>query len=122
MPMRGLMIVVASADQTRLRSALGLALSQAALGGAARLFVDTAAVALLRMPVVGDDDALQTAGGMPTLAALVGEARAAGGAAPGCPAGWACPGPPPADFDPRVAFGGMVGMLAALGDDRLVVV
>lgn len=118
--MRGLTIIIASADQTRLRSALGLALSHHALGGAVRLFLDTAAAVAVRAPIIGEDDAAQVAGGMPALAGLVDEALDAGVRLSACQAGVAMAGASAADFDPRIGFGGMVGLLATLGDDRLV--
>lgn len=120
--MSGLTILVATADQARFRSALGLALSHIALGGTARLFLDAAAVMLVRSPIVGGDDAIQAAGGMPALAGLVDEALDAGARVTLCQAGMAMAGTTAGDFDARIEFGGLVGVLAALGEDRLVVV
>lgn len=118
--MRGLTIIVADASEARLRSALGLALSHQALGGAARLFLDTAAVGMLRAPIVGADDAAQIAAGMPSLAELVSEAIEAGVRLTLCQAGMAMARASADDFDPRIDFGGLIGVLAGLGENRLV--
>ena len=56
MPVRGLTIIVAGRDPDRLRSALGMAATQAALGGKARLFLDGGAVALLAAPLAASGD------------------------------------------------------------------
>ena len=120
--MRGLTIIVADADEARLRSALGLALSTRALGGAVRFFLDTAAAPLLRTPIVGHGDALWSAAGLPGLADLIEEALAADVTITVCQAGLAAAGITADMLDPRFAGGGMVGLLAGLGEDRLVVV
>ena len=118
--MRGLTIVVAEAAPARLRTALLLALAQAALGGRARLFCDGPAVALLRTPITAPDDAAQAAAGLPPLAMLVEEALAAEVRILLCQTGLHLAGLAADAFDPRLRFGGMVGLLAALEDDRLV--
>lgn len=120
MPLRGLTIVVASADPIRLRSALGLALSHVALGGTARVFLDTAAVPLVRTPITDPGDAAHIAAGLPGLAALIDQAFAADIRMTLCQAGVALTQATAADFDPRFAFGGMIGLLAELGDNRMV--
>ena len=120
--MRALTIIVASGEEARFRSALGLALSHAALGGAVTLFLDTAAVAMLRPPIAGGEDAHWIAGGLPGLAALLDEALDAGATIIVCQAGLAIAGLAMRDLDPRLQAGGMIGLLAALGEARLIAV
>ena len=122
MPMRGLTIVVADVSSERFRSALNLALATRALGGRARIFLDGEAVSIVRRPIAGwEDDAYEDAG-LPTLPALCAEALDAGVRLILCQSGLAMTGAEPRDFDPRVEFGGMVGLLAELDQDRLVAV
>ena len=118
--MRGLTIIVAGQDPARLRSALGMAATQAALGGPARLFLDGTAVSLLRAPVVGPDDAEHQAAGLPTLGELVDTCFALGARIILCQTGLALAGLAAASLDPRLETGGMTRILATLGDDRLV--
>ncbi|NIJ08223.1 putative peroxiredoxin [Sphingomonas vulcanisoli] len=120
--MRALTIIVATAEETRLRSALGLALSYQAIGGEVTLFLDTAAVAILRPPIIGADDAHWLANGLPILAALIDEALDAGVKAIVCQAGLASAQLTMGDLDPRIEAGGMVGLLVALNEGRLVVI
>ena len=96
-------IVGGGATADDLATALTLALAQRALGGAARLFVDGAAVAL-----VGGADG------------LLDEALADGIAVTLCQTGLAAAGLEAARLDSRLGYGGLLGMLAGLGDDRLV--
>lgn len=115
----GLTIIVATADGERFRTALTLALAHAALGGPARLFLQERAVALLR----GDDAGEQAAAGLPGRAAMLADALDAGVAVIGCQTGLHLIGATAVEFDPRLAWGGMVGLLQTLtGRDRLVVV
>ncbi|MET0268877.1 MAG: peroxiredoxin [Sphingomonas sp.] len=118
--MRGLTILLAAADAERLRTALSLAAAQAALGGAAHVFCQNEAVALLRPPVAGERDAAHAAAGLPTLAALLGEALALGVTITACQSGLALTGTDARALDARIAFGGPIGVLQALGADRLV--
>lgn len=74
--MRELRIVVTTADAERLRGALVLASAQAALGGAASLFLQLDAVALLKRPVTAPGDTAHEAVGLPSLETLIGEAVA----------------------------------------------
>jgi predicted peroxiredoxin len=119
--MRGLTIVVAEASGPRFRTTLTMAAAQAALGGRARLFLDGGAVALLRPPVADPADDLHTAAGMPALAELLAEALAIGVEIIACQSGLALTGTDAATLEPRIGYGGMVGMLQALGEDRLVI-
>ena len=120
--MRGLTIVVADISSERFRSVLNLALATAALGGQARIFLDGETVSILREPVAGWEDESYAEAGLPTLPALVAEALAAGVRLILCQSGMAMTGTEPRDYDARVEFGGMVSLLAELGEDRLVVV
>jgi predicted peroxiredoxin len=122
MPMRGLTIVVADISSERFRSALNMALAQAALGGSARIFLDGEAVSIIRQPIAGwEDDAYEEAG-LPTLPKLYAEALDAGVRIILCQSGLAMTGAEPRDYDARVEFGGMVSLMAELGEDRLVAV
>ena len=118
--MRGLTILLAGPDADRLRSALGLAAAQAALGGAARLFLDGAAVALLAPPLAAPDDAAHAAAGLPTLAELVDTACTLGVSVTLCQSGLALAGLDATTIDARFATGGLTGLLATIGEDRLV--
>jgi predicted peroxiredoxin len=122
MPMRNLTIIVATADELRFRSALGLALSTRALAGDVRLFLDTAATELVRPPITGEHDAAHGAVGLPGLAELLDEALEAGVTMSLCQAGMAMAGLSAEALDPRLGYGGMVSMLAAIDEDQLVVV
>lgn len=101
--MRGLTIIVAAGDPARLRAALETAAAQAALGGRARLFLHGDAAPLLRS-------------NEPMLA----EALALGAAVTVCQSGLARSDLSAADLPPGVDTGGMVSLLATLGDDRLL--
>ena len=122
MPMRGLTIVVADVSSDRFRSALNLALAQAALGGEARVFLDGEAVSIIRAPIVGREDEACAEAGLPTLPQLYAEALDQGVRIILCQSGMQTTGSEPRDYDARVGYGGMVSLLAELGDGRLVVV
>lgn len=122
MPLRGLTIIVADVSSERFRCALNMAAAQAALGGSARIFLDGEAVAVVRTPVAGwNDDACADAG-LPTLAELLAEALDQGVRIILCQSGMAMTGAETRDFDARIETGGMVSLIAALGDDRLAAV
>jgi len=120
--MQGLTIIVATADEARFRSAAGLALSYLALGGRVTMFLDTDAVSLFGPSIAGKQDARFVAIGMPTLAGLVEELFAVEIKVVLCQAGMAMAGLSADTLDPRLSYGGMIGLLADLGDDRLVTV
>ncbi|MFS0736492.1 DsrE family protein [Sphingomonas sp. 1P06PA] len=113
-------IIIARPDPVALRTALGIALSAAALGGRARLFVDTAAVPLLRVPVIDPADDAQVDAGLPTLAGLLDEADQAGVAILACQAGLALAGLALPDLVTGTEAAGMVSLLQTLADDRLL--
>ena len=100
-----------------------MALAQTALGGTARLFLQEGAVALLLLPdEVAEDAARYAAAGLPTRAAIFADALDAGVAITACQSGLALIGATADRFDPRIEWGGMIGLLQSLGQDRLVVV
>lgn len=117
--MRGLTILAATADVERFRAALSLACAHAALGGGTRLYCHEAAVALLVPGADPGDDAL-AAKGLASRTQLLAEALEAGVTLIACQTGLAAA---EIAFDmlaPGVEPGGLVSLLAALGEDRLV--
>jgi hypothetical protein len=99
--MRGLTVIVATDDPARFQAALTLACAQAALGGPAKLYFNEGAARLL-----ADLTPLETARelGVRVIACQSGLAEA----------GLAMP--------EGAEAGGLVSLLADLGDDRLVTV
>lgn len=114
----GITIVVATAEPERFRTALIMALSQVALGGRTRLFMQEQAVRLLH----GDDSADYAPAGLPGRAAMLADALEAGVEIIGCQSGLALIGTQASEFDHRIAWGGMIELLQSLSDDRLIVV
>lgn len=119
--MRGLTIIVADVSTERFRTALSMAAAQAALDGAARIFLQGEAVSLIRAPVAGWEDDAYADAGLPTLPMLLEEALGLGVRIIVCQSGMQLTGAVADDFDPRVEYGGMVSVLQTLGEDRLVV-
>ena len=117
--MRGLTVVVA--EPHRLRIALELAAAQAALGGRARVFCQSEAVAALAPPMRAPHDADFSAAGLPTLAALFEEALGLGVELIACQSGLTLMGVEPDVLDPRIGYAGLVSLMRTLGEDRLVV-
>lgn len=117
--MRGLTIIAATADAERFRAALSLACTHAALGGRTRLYCHEAAVELL---VSGADpgDAALPAKGLATRAQLLAEALESGVTLVACQTGLATAGIAFDMLAPGVEPGGLVSLLAGLGEDRLV--
>ncbi|MES1985603.1 MAG: DsrE family protein [Pseudomonadota bacterium] len=121
--MRDMEIVVLTADPERLRGALAMAAAHAALGGAAQMFFQMDAVALLSDAASAPRDAAHVAAGMPRLAALIEEALGLGVTLIACQSGLALAGMDAATLDSRIATGGSVGFLQGVGDtDRLLFV
>lgn len=121
--MRDLKIVLLTADPERLRGALAMAAAHAALGGAAQMFFQMDAVALLSPDASAPRDAAHASAGMPRLAALIEEALGLGVALVACQSGLALAGIDAATLDPRIVSGGSVGFLQGVGDvDRLLFV
>lgn len=121
MPVRGLTILVTGADADRMRAALGIAAAQAALGGRVRLFAQEHAAPLLAdLP---DPDADRLAGvGLPLLPQLRVAALELGAQLIACQTGLAIAGIAADRLAPGVVVGGLVGILADLGGDRLIAV
>ena len=103
--MTGLGIIVAGIDPVRFRTALTMAAAQAALGARVRILLDSGAVMLAAQP-----------------AALLESCFELGVEVTLCQTGLAEAGLDASALDSRFFHGGMVGWLAVLGDDRLVVV
>ncbi|WP_116091702.1 peroxiredoxin [Sphingomonas crusticola] len=104
--MTGLAIIVATPDPVRFRTALTLAAAHAALGGRTRLLLDGEAVRLAATSGAELLDSCFDLGATVTL----------------CQGGLAAAGLDATALDARFDYGGMVGLLADLGQDRLVVV
>lgn len=119
--MRGLTILLVATDPARARAALTLATAQAALGGRVRLYAHDAAVAML-VPGADGDDAELAAAGLPGRAALLGLAQEGGVALIACQTGLARAGLAIGVLAAGTEAGGLVGLLAGLGDDRLVAI
>jgi predicted peroxiredoxin len=117
--MRGLTVILAEPDPGRLRAALALTSSVAALGGRARLFLHEEAVSLLAAPLMSPADSQHTAAGLPTLAQLFEEALAMPVEVIVCQSGLSLAGIDANRLDPRVATGGLVGVMATAEDDRV---
>lgn len=121
--MRGLNVIVLTPDAERFRGALTIAAAHAALGGNAALMLQLDAVSLLAPPVHAPRDDAHRASGLPTLAALIEEALAAGVALVACQSGLALAGLSMDDLDPRVTAGGPVSFLQQMDPaDRLLLI
>ncbi len=105
-----------------MRAALTLARCEIALGGAAGLFMQGNAVALLAADVRLEDDMRWVAAGEPALATLIGEALTDGAAITACQSGLAMSGFSAQQLIPGVAMSGMIGFLAGLSHDARLVV
>lgn len=99
--MRGLTILVTRAEPGRLPTVLTIAAASAALGGTARVYFHEDAVRLL----ADADLSLATDSGVALIA---------------CQTGLAAAGLDLSALDPAIEAGGLVSLLATLGDDRLV--
>ncbi|MGE4322222.1 MAG: peroxiredoxin [Sphingobium sp.] len=120
--MRELRIVIPTADAERFRGALALAAAQAALGGAATIFLHLDAVALLHAPVAAPRDAAHQMAGLPMLATLIGEALALDVALVACQSGLALCGMTVADLPQGVTVGGPVAFLRDTDDAARLVI
>lgn len=102
--MTGIGIIVAAADPVRFRTALTLAAAQAALGGRARILLDSGAVGL----AADTNPLLESCFDFGVELML-------------CQTGLAETGLDASTLDSRFSYGGMVSWLADLGSDRLVI-
>lgn len=117
--MRGLTILAATGDIERFRAALSLACALAALGGRTRLYCHEAAVTLLVPGRDPGDDAL-AGKGLATRTQLLAEALESGVTLIACQTGLAAAGIAFDALAQGVEPGGLVSLLATLGEDRLV--
>ena len=115
--MRGLTILVATADPARFHAALSLAAAQAALGGTARIYLHGEAVALLRGSA---ENEAAPAAGVPTLSQLREEGTALGVRIIACQTGLTIADLDLQDAGEGVEAGGLLTLLAELGEDRLL--
>lgn len=118
--MQGLTILIPVADRARFRAALSLACAQAALGGRVRIFCQEEAATLLVDTPDIDETAL-SARGLPTIPTLIATAREIGVELLVCQTGLAAASLTIDGLYASVEAGGLVGILATLGDDRLIV-
>ncbi len=119
--MPGLNILLVRDDAENLRAALMLAMTQRALDGEARIFLQMEAVRLIAPPLAAQRDEEHRRAGFPTLAALADEALADGVAIIACQSGLALYAMKAADLDPRIETGGLLSFMAAIGPaDRLL--
>lgn len=118
--MSGVAILLTRDEPQALRAALTIAGAAAALGQRARIYLHEAAVAMLCRPLASDADAEYRARGLPDLAGVFEIALSMRVAVIACQTGLALGDHDAAALDPRVETGGLVGMLASLGDDRLI--
>lgn len=119
--MRGLTLIVATGDAERFRAALTLAAANAALGGRTRVFCHERAAALLAAKADPQAAELRAAG-LPDLPSLIETTTACGVVLIACQTGLALAGLAEGDLPAGAETGGMVGLLAALGEDRLGIV
>lgn len=118
--MRGLTIILTEAVPERLRGALMMALTNLALGGRARLFLQFEAVDLLAPPLASPRDEAHAAAGLPTLAQLMDDALTQGVDIILCQTGLHLTGRRAQDMDPRCQFAGIASLMAEIADDRLL--
>ena len=119
--MTGLAIIVSTADQARFRAAMTLALTQSALGGRVRVYAHETAVPMLARSVRADDDSDTLAeNGLPDRLDLIAIALEADVAVIACQTGMAIAGLAVEDLVDGVESGGLMSVMATLGDDRLV--
>lgn len=116
-----LLLIAATADAERLRGALTIACTEAALGGAVRLFLLLDAVALLEPSITAPRDDAHVAHGLPRLVALIDDALDLGVRIIACQSGLALAGIAADALDPRIETGGPVSALAETGPaDRML--
>lgn len=117
--MRGLTILIPTPDRVRFRAALSLACAQGALAARVRVFCQEEAALLLADRADPDATQLQRVG-LPDIPTLIEAARDCGVAFIVCQTGLAAAELDMTELVPGVEAGGIVGILATLGEDRLV--
>ena len=120
--MRGLTIIVAAAEPSRLHAALSVAAAAAALDRNARLFLHAEAVAMMRAPISSPRDRDYAAAGLPTLSELLGEAAGLGVEIVACQSGLPLAGMTATELPAGVRTGGLVELLSSSEDDQLLFV
>ncbi|RHW16283.1 hypothetical protein D1610_16400 [Sphingomonas gilva] len=118
--MSGITIILIRDDPPALRAALTIVTATAALGQRGRIYLHEAAVAMLCRPIADAADADYRAKGLPDLAGLFEVALSMGVTLIACQTGLALGDHDAEALDPRVETGGLVGLIASLGDDRLI--
>ncbi len=118
--MPGLTILVATGDAERLHAALTFAAAAAAMGGGVRLHLHEGAVGLLRAPMAAPGDDRRAAAGLPMLAQIWSDALDLGVMMSVCQSGLALAGLRLDEIGGEIEAMGPVGLLAGLGEDRLV--
>ncbi|WOK37258.1 DsrE family protein [Sphingomonas sp. C3-2] len=118
--MRGLTLLIATADADRFHAALSVGLASAATGARTRVYLHGDAVALAAPPHHAPGDARYATAGLPTLAQLLDEARALDMQLIFCQSGLALAGLEADALAPDFEAGGLVGLMAGLGEDRLL--
>ncbi len=118
--MSGIAIILTRDDTQALRAALTITSAAAALGQRGRIYLHEAAVAMLCRPIGHAADDEYRAKGLPDLAGVLEIALSMEVAIIACQTGLALGDHDAAALDPRVETGGLVGLMASLGDDRLI--
>jgi predicted peroxiredoxin len=118
--MRGLTIIVLTADPARFHGALSVAAAHAALERPTRLFLQADAVSLLRSPLSAPDDARFAKAGLPTLTQMFDEALALGVRMVVCQSGLILSGIEASALPMGVDVGGLIGALAD-ADDQIAI-
>ena len=119
--MTGLTILLVATDPARARAAFTLAISQAALGGRVRLYAHERAVTTL-VPGQDGDEILLADAGLPSRRDLLAMMMDAGVSVVACQTGLALCGLGIGNLCAGAEAGGLMSILADLGDDRLVVI
>ncbi|MET0375953.1 MAG: hypothetical protein ABW128_17065 [Rhizorhabdus sp.] len=119
--MRGLTLLVATADAERLHAALTYAAAGAAAGGPVKLHLHEGAVSLLAPLADAPGDYARVKAGLPTLTQILDEALTLGVAITVCQSGLALADIDLSQVDSRIEAQGPVGLLSSLADDRMLV-
>jgi predicted peroxiredoxin len=112
-----LAIILVARDPARLRAALTFGRAEIALGGAASIFLQGEAAALLRPPVSEPRDAAWADAGEPALADLLDAALDDGVRLSLCQSGLAMAGVDAGDLDRRIEISGPIAFLGQAGPD-----
>lgn len=115
-------IVLTAPDAERFRGALTLAAAHAALGGAAALFLQLDAVAMLRPPLSAPRDDAHAAAGLPTLATLLADAMMLGVHVTACQSGMTLASLTADMLTKGIDVGGPIQFLTDGGDEARIVI